>query len=197
MTAADDGSLVSLGFSIFNVLGTLATILAIFFSKALAVKYGKRNVFIWGLIGTVFFTAVFYVLPATAAPAMFLCEILRQFAYGFTIPLLWAMMADVADFSEWKTGRRATAIVFSAIVFALKAGLGFGGAITGYVLTLYGYVPNVAQGPDALVGIRNAMSVFPAITFAICAGVLLFYEIDKSTEITMTDELAARRKQYA
>ena len=65
--------------------------------------------------------------------------------YGFTIPLLWAMMADVADYSEWKTGRRATGIVFSAIVFALKAGLGFGGAITGYVLSLYGYVPNVAQ----------------------------------------------------
>ena len=73
-------------------------------------------------------------------------EILRQFAYGFTIPLLWAMMADVADYSEWKTGRRATAIVFSAIVFALKAGLGFGGAITGFVLSLYGYVPNVGAG---------------------------------------------------
>ena len=110
---------------------------------------------------------------------MFACEILRQFAYGFTIPLLWAMMADVADFSEWKTGRRATAIVFSAIVFALKAGLGFGGAITGYVLSLYGYVPNVAQGAAALDGIRLTMSVFPAITFAICAVCLFFYSIDK------------------
>ena len=141
---------MSLAFSIFNVLGTTATIVAIFFSKRLAVQFGKRNVFIWGLVGTVLFTAAFYVLPATAAAAMFLCEILRQFAYGFTIPLLWAMMADVADYSEWKTGRRATAIVFSAIVFALKAGLGFGGAITGYVLSAYGYVPNVAQDVTAL-----------------------------------------------
>ena len=56
---------------------------------------------------------------------------LRQFAYGFTIPLLWAMMADVADYSEWKNRRRATGVVFSAIVFGLKAGLGFGGAIGG------------------------------------------------------------------
>ena len=61
---------------------------------------------------------------------------LRQLAYGFTIPLLWAMMADVADFSEWKNRRRATAIVFSAIVFALKAGLGFGGAIGGWLLAV-------------------------------------------------------------
>lgn len=195
--ASDPGRIVSLGFSVFNVLGTTATIVAIFFSKALAVRFGKRNVFIVGLGGTILFTAAFLFLPPSAVTAMFACEILRQFAYGFTIPLLWAMMADVADYSEWKTGRRATAIVFSAIVFALKAGLGFGGAITGFVLSLYGYVPNVVQGAAALDGIRFTMSVFPAITFAICAVCLFFYRIDKRCEIEMTDELAARRKQYA
>jgi GPH family glycoside/pentoside/hexuronide:cation symporter len=194
---ADEGRIVSVGFSVFNVLGTLATIIAIFFSKALAVRFGKRNVFFAGLVATVLFTAAFLFLPPAAVSAMFACEILRQFAYGFTIPLLWAMMADVADFSEWKTGRRATAIVFSAIVFALKAGLGFGGAITGYVLSLYGYVPNAAQAAAALDGIRYTMSVFPAITFAVCAVLLLFYRIDKRTEIQMTDELAERRRQYA
>jgi Na+/melibiose symporter-like transporter len=196
ISAADDSSIVSIGFSVFNVLGTVATIVAIFFSKRLAVRFGKRNVFVAGLAGTVLFTAVFALIPPQAAALMFVSEILRQFAYGFTIPLLWAMMADVADFSEWKTGRRATAIVFSAIVFALKAGLGFGGAITGYVLSAYGYVPNVAQGPGALDGIRYTMSLFPALTFAICAIVLLFYSIDKRTEIEMTDALAARRRQY-
>jgi Na+/melibiose symporter-like transporter len=194
---ADAGKIVSLGFSVFNVLGTLATIVAIFFSKPLAVRFGKRNVFVAGLGATVLLTAAFVWLPPGAATLMFACEILRQFAYGFTIPLLWAMMADVADFSEWKTGRRATAIVFSAIVFALKAGLGFGGAITGYVLSRYGYVPNVAQGASALDGIRFTMSIFPAITFAICAVCLLFYGIDKRTEIQMTSELAERRRQYA
>jgi Na+/melibiose symporter-like transporter len=194
---ADEGQVVSVGFSVFNVLGTLATIVAIFFSKALAVRFGKRNVFMVGLAATALLTAAFAVLPATAVTAMFVSEILRQFAYGFTIPLLWAMMADVADFSEWKTGRRATAIVFAAIVFALKAGLGFGGAITGYVLSLYGYVPKVAQAAAALDGIRLTMSVFPAVTFAICAVCLFFYGIDKRTEIEMTDELADRRRQYA
>ena len=194
---ADEGQVVSVGFSVFNVLGTLATIIAIFFSKTLAVRFGKRNVFMVGLAVTALLTAIFALLPATAVAAMFLTEILRQFAYGFTIPLLWAMMADVADFSEWKTGRRATAIVFAAIVFALKAGLGFGGAITGYVLTLYGYVPNVAQGATALDGIRLTMSLFPAVTFAICTACMFFYAIDKRTEIAMSDELAERRRQYA
>jgi sugar (glycoside-pentoside-hexuronide) transporter len=183
-------------FSLFNVLGTIATIVGIFFSKPLALRFGKRNVFIGGLAGTAVFTAAFVVLPPSAVVPMFASEILRQFVYGFTIPLLWAMMADVADYSEWKTGRRATGIVFSAIVFALKAGLGFGGAITGYVLAWYGYVPNVAQTPGALDGIRYTMSVFPAVTFALCAACLGFYGIDKRCELRMADELSARRKLY-
>lgn len=183
-------------FGLFNVLATIATIIGIFFSKGLAMKYGKRNVFIGGLIGTTFFTALFVVIPPNAIYEMFATEILRQFSYGFTIPLLWAMMADVADFSEWKNKRRATGIIFSAIVFGLKAGLGFGGAITGYVLALYGYVPNVAQNQGALTGIKLTMSIFPAVTFGICVICLFFYKINKQMEITITEELKERRKAF-
>ena len=183
-------------FSWFNVIGTVATIIGIFFSKGLSMKFGKRNVFIGGLAGTALFCVVFVFLPPQAIEIMFATEILRQFVYGFTIPLLWAMMADVADYSEWKNKRRATGIVFSAIVFALKAGLGFGGAITGYVLSMYGYVPNVAQTDTALSGIVMTMSVFPAITFGLCAACLVFYKIDKQAEIQITDELAERRKSF-
>ncbi|MGD1044608.1 MAG: MFS transporter [Bacteroidota bacterium] len=183
-------------FSLFNVLATISTIIGIFFSKGLAMRYGKRNVFISGLSVTTIFTALFIFLPPDAVKLIFITEILRQFAYGFTIPLLWAMMADVADFSEWKNQRRATGIVFSAIVFALKAGLGFGGAITGYMLSLYGYVPNVAQTASSLDGIRYTMSIFPAITFGICVVCLFFYRINKQVEIQITNELAERRKSY-
>jgi GPH family glycoside/pentoside/hexuronide:cation symporter len=181
-------------FSLFNVLGTSATIIGIFFSKGLSMRFGKRNVFIVGLAVTTLLTALFVFLTSTDVKLIFATEILRQFAYGFTIPLLWAMMADVADYSEWKNNRRATGIVFSAIVFGLKAGLGFGGAITGFVLSLYGYVPNVAQSAEALNGIRLTMSVFPAITFGVCVLCLFFYGIDKKLEIQITDDLAVRRK---
>lgn len=183
-------------FSLFNVFGTVATIIGIFFSKGLAMRFGKRNVFIGGLSATTIFTALFIFLPPPAIQLMFITEILRQFAYGFTIPLLWAMMADVADYSEWKNKRRATGIIFSAIVFGLKAGLGFGGAITGFMLSLYGYVPNVEQTASTLNGIRLTMSIFPAVTFGICIVCLFFYKINKQTEIQITDELAERRKAF-
>jgi GPH family glycoside/pentoside/hexuronide:cation symporter len=183
-------------FSWFNVFGTVSTIIGIFFSKRLAMRYGKRNVFIGGLSGTVLFTALFVFLLPTAIPLIFATEMLRQFSYGFTIPLLWAMMADVADYSEWKNRRRATGIVFSAIVFALKAGLGFGGAITGYILSLYGYIPNAVQSGTTLDGIRLTMSIFPAITFGICVVCLFFYSINKQAEVQITSELAERRKSF-
>ena len=184
-------------FSLFNVFGVGSTILGVIGSTPLAKRYGKRNVFIVGLSLTVLFTAVFVFLPRTAVPVIFATESLRQFAYGFTIPLLWAMMADVADYSEWKNRRRATAIVFSAIVFGLKAGLGFGGAIGGWLLAAYGYVPNVAQTERALQGIKLTASIFPAITFALAVVCLFFYRIDKRLEIQITDDLAERRRMYA
>jgi sugar (glycoside-pentoside-hexuronide) transporter len=183
-------------FSWFNVCGTVATLVGVVGSKPLALRYGKRNLFMGGLALTVVFTGAFYFLPPDAIVPIFVTEALRQFAYGFTIPLLWAMMADVADYSEWQTGRRATGVVFSAIVFALKAGLGFGGAIGGYMLSAYGYVPNVDQTPRALQGILYSVSVFPAIAFAVCVVCLYFYRIDKRLEIHITDELAERRRKF-
>ena len=183
-------------FSLFNVCGLGATIIGVILSTPLAKRYGKRDVFIAGLTFTVFFTAAFVLVPRDAIALMIGLEALRQFAYGFTIPLLWAMMADVADYSEWKNRRRATAIIFSAIVFALKAGLGFGGAIGGWVLSVYGYVPNVEQTERALQGIKLTASIFPAVTFAICVVCMFFYRIDKRLEIEITDELAERRRRY-
>lgn len=183
-------------FSVFNVLGTGATIVGVILSKPLALRFGKRDLFIGGLLFTAMFTAAFVVLPPTAVVAMVGLEMLRQFAYGFTIPLLWAMMADVADFSEWRNHRRATAIVFSAIVFGLKAGLGIGGALGGYLLSHFGYVPNVAQSAHALQGIRLAMSVFPAVAFLLCVVCLFFYGIDRRLENQVADDLAERRRRF-
>jgi sugar (glycoside-pentoside-hexuronide) transporter len=184
-------------FSIFNVFGLGATIIGVVGSTPLARKYGKRDVFIVGLSATVLLTALFFLIPRTAITAVFALEMVRQLAYGFTIPLLWAMMADVADYSEWKNKRRATAIVFSAIVFGLKAGLGFGGAIGGWVLSAYGYVPNVEQTARALQGIKLTASLLPAATFLISVVCLLFYKIDRHEEVRITSELAQRRKAWA
>ena len=190
------GEPVAVLFSLFNAFGLTCTIIGILFSKSLAVRFGKRNVFIGGLAATIVLTATFIFLPRTAVGSAFLMEGARQLVYGVTIPLLWAMMADVADFSEWKNHRRATGIVFSAVVFGLKAGLGFGGAIGGWILSGYGYVPNAVQTASALQGIKLTASIYPAIFFGLALVCLFFYKIDLKTENTMAAELEARRLKF-
>jgi Na+/melibiose symporter-like transporter len=183
-------------FSLFNVFGLVGSVTGILLCKPLSMRYGKREVYGVGLFLTVVFQALFLALP-TAPTLAFTVEILRQFSYGTTIPLLWTMMADVADYSEWKTGRRATGIVFSALVFGLKLGLGLGGGLGGWLLSLYGYAPNAVQTAHALVGIRMTASVFSSIPFFLGVVCLFFYGIDSGMNIRMTIELAERRRKYA
>jgi Na+/melibiose symporter-like transporter len=107
------------------------------------------------------------------------------------------MMADVADYSEWKTGRRATAIVFASTVFGLKAGLAIGRALASWILSLFGYVPNAIQTANSILGIKLIASVLAALVFFLGVVCLFFYKIDTKTNIQMTTELAERRKEYA
>jgi GPH family glycoside/pentoside/hexuronide:cation symporter len=192
----DANNVSGVGFSLFNMAGMLMNILGVLVSTALAIRFGKKAVFGIGLFFTALFTGMFILLPAQAVGAAFILNILKSLAYGPTIPLLWAMMADVADYSEWKTRRRATGLVFAGIVFALKAGLGLGGAICGWILSAYDYVPNVVQTERALFGIRMASSIYPALTFFAGVVAILFYGVSKKLNLQIQDELAERRKNF-
>lgn len=192
----DRHNVASVGFSLFNMCGQLVSIIGVLCSKMLAIRFGKKMVFLVGLFLTTLFTLLFIVLPPEAVGLAFVLNVLKSLSYGPTIPLLWAMMADVADFAEWRTRRRATGVVFAGIVFALKAGLGLGGAICGWLLAVYGYVPNAVQTEHALFGIRMTASVFPAITFFIGVVALGFYGISKKLNLQIQDELAERRKLF-
>ncbi|HET7896510.1 MAG TPA: MFS transporter, partial [Flavisolibacter sp.] len=187
---------VSAGFGLFNAGGIIFMIVGITLSKPLADKYGKRDVFgIFLFISTLFILA-FYLYPPKSVSLIFLSQILHGFSYGITIPLLWAMIADVADFSEWRNNRRATAIIFSAMMVGLKAGLSIGSALLTWILGLYNYIPNseTAQTESAVHGTKMLVSVYPSIPFLIGAGLLFFYEINKKMEVQIESDLKERRK---
>ena len=119
---------------LFNVIGTIALIVALPFSKPLARRFGNKNVFIGSsLISGVFFISL-YLPGEKDIITVYVLNILAKMAYAPAVPLLWTMIADSADYSEWKSGRRATGLYFSAATFAQKAGWGIGAAIAGWVL---------------------------------------------------------------
>ncbi len=182
------------GFSLFNALATIFMIIGIMFSKKMADKYGKRDVYKYGVLVSAIFQFSFIFCSPHAVGAIFLIQVLHGLSYGVTIPLLWAMIADVADYSEWKNNRRATAIIFSAMIFGLKFGLSVGGALVAGILGWFGYSEMAAEQSDSTVlGIKLAMSVIPAVTFFIAVGFLFFYEIDRKKEIEIETDLNKRR----
>lgn len=187
---------VSAGFGLFNAGGIIFMIVGITLSKGLADKYGKRDVFGIALFISTLFILFFYFYPPQSVGLMFASQILHGFFYGITIPLLWAMIADVADYSEWKNNRRATAIIFSAMMVGLKTGLSVGAALLTWILGQYHYVANsdAVQTPQAINGTKMLVSVFPAIPFLIGAALLFFYEINKQKEVQIEADLLERRK---
>ena len=125
---------------------------------------------------------------------MFVSQIFHGFFYGITIPLLWAMIADVADYSEWKNKRRATAIIFSAMILGLKLGLAIGGWLVVKLLQSYGYVAGAAhQTAEVVNGVKLSISVYASIPFLLCCLLLFFYEINKSMETRIEKDLSQRR----
>jgi glycoside/pentoside/hexuronide:cation symporter, GPH family len=186
---------VSAGFGLFNAGGIIFMIVGITLSKRFADKYGKRDVFGIALVISTLFILLFYFFSSTSVELMFTSQILHGFFYGITIPLLWAMIADVADYSEWKNNRRATAIIFSAMMVGLKGGLSIGSALLTWILGIFNYVPNsdAVQADTAIQGTKLLVSVFPSIPFLIGAGLLFFYEINKKMETQIESDLKQRR----
>lgn len=192
---------VSAGFGLFNAGGIIFMIVGITLSKRFADKYGKRDIFKIALFISTLFIILFYFFNPKSVELMFAAQILHGFFYGLTIPLLWAMIADVADYSEWKNNRRATAIIFSAMMVGLKGGLSIGSALVTWILGLYGYITKEAaiagellvQPDSAAQGTKMLVSIFPAIPFLISIGLLFYYEINKTMEVQIEKDLKERR----
>jgi glycoside/pentoside/hexuronide:cation symporter, GPH family len=182
--------------SLFNAGGIIMMIVGIMFSKPLADKFGKRNIFGIFLSLSAICLLFFYFYTKESISLVFITQLFHGFTYGVTIPLLWAMIADVADYSEWKNKRRATAIIFSAMIFGLKIGLSIGGALGAALLSKYGYVAEaITQTESAVSGIKMSVSIYPGLVFLVASLLLLAYEINKSMEIKLENDLKKLREK--
>jgi len=191
---ATKSNVSSVGFSLWNISGQVVLVIGVLFSTYLSIKFGKKAVALTGFALTTILMAGFIFLPPDNIRAIFVMIWLRSLGYAPTIPLLWAMFADVVDYAEWKTGRRTTGVIYATVLFALKLGLSLGGFLAGWLLTGYGYHPHVAQTEHALLGIRLTISIYPAILYSIVVAALCFYPIGKKLNLQIQDELTERRK---
>jgi len=182
-------------FSLFTMSGTAFTILGVVLTKRISKAYGKSSTYavFLGIAGIT--SALLIFLGPQSIVLMFVLNFITSFSVGPVSVLQWAIYTDTADYSEWKKGRRATGLVMSASLFALKFGIALGAAATAWILAAYGYQANVEQTANGLFGIRMVMTVYPAIFAMIGMVLMFFYPLKKHLMMQVETELVARRKQ--
>ena len=184
--------------SIVNMLGTATTIVVILLSPPLSRRFGKKAIAVVGFGLAALGTFAFYLLSPAHVLGMLILTVLIAVVYAPTIPLVWAIFADVADYSEWKTGRRFTGMVFATIGFALKAGLALGSASFLWIMSwFFHYDTRLPGAPGAVAGFRVCSGLVVGLLFALCTVLLLAYKLNKQVTIQMADELAARRDKFS
>lgn len=181
-------------FSWFNGFGLASLLAGVACSTAVSMRMGKRLLFVVSMILTGVFNAALLVIPPHATVLVIGSEAIRQFIYGLSGPIIWSMMGDVADYGEWKTGRRASGTVTAAVVFALWAGLALGGAVAGWLFSFYGFISEAqVQTPHAQSGILLTASIYAGLAFLASGFSMFFYPIDRDMNRKIAEELTARR----
>ena len=179
--------------TLYLVLGQGANLIGVVIATPVANKIGKKNTFI---IATCIFTVLsvlFYFFEKKDVLLILICQVMISICAGCIFPLIWAMYADSADYSEWKTGRRATGLIFSASSMSQKIGWTIGGAGTGWLLSHYGFKANVAQSLLAQNGILLMMSILPALAAVMALLCILFYPLDEKKLQLIEHQLAEKR----
>ena len=191
----DDGTQIFLIFdktAVFMSLGLITMLIGISLTKTLCDYFEKRSLLITLTVLNAITMAVFYVIPPDQYWLMVLFNCLGTLVIGPTPALVWSMYADTADYGEWKTGRRTTALIFSSLQFAQKLGLAVGAGLSGIILAMFGFVANEVQTEASLAGIRFLFSIMPAILALLGAASIYFYRINTKTIREFEQALAER-----
>ncbi|MEW6194071.1 MAG: MFS transporter [Bacteroidota bacterium] len=172
----------------------LATnIIGVVIAKPLAGKIGKRNAFLLSVIASAGLSFMIFFLQPHQISLIFIFNILIGISAGIVLPLIWSMYADVADYSEWKTGRRATGLIFSSSTMSQKFGWTLGGALNGWLLSAFGFQANVEQTDTSLLGIRLMLTIFAGIGALLAIVFMYIYPLTEKYMGKVNNELEAAR----
>jgi GPH family glycoside/pentoside/hexuronide:cation symporter len=181
--------------SIYLVLGQAANIIGVIIATPIANKFGKKKTFFGAMALAAILSLIFYFFGKEDISLILGFQVLISICAGCIFPLIWSMYADSADYSEWKQGRRATGLVFSASSMSQKFGWTIGGAGTGWLLGYYGFQANVEQTAVTQNGIQLMLSILPAIAAIISVVFILFYPLSEEKLQIIEQDLNEKRDQ--
>jgi GPH family glycoside/pentoside/hexuronide:cation symporter len=182
--------------SIFNTLGQGVSLVGVLLVPWFAKVVGRKGAVIILFISALVFTGAFYFLRPEDLVLIYVFQFFGSITGGPISALLWVLYADTADYSEWKTGRRATGLVFSASIMSNKIGWAIGSMIAAFILDQTGFVANVVQNINVQNGLKAMMSIIPVAVGAVALVILaFFYKLDEPTMRTVKADLDLKRKE--
>jgi len=179
----------------YMTIWLVTNLLGVLLAKPFSAKFGKKNTFIGAMILSTLFSVLLYWLSPEQIGLIFLLNIFIGVSAGIVLPLIWSMYADIADYSEYQTGRRATGLVFSSSSMSQKMGWTIGGAVTGWILAAYGFEANMEQSVQSIDGIVLLISVYPAIGAFVSALFVVAYRLSDKFMDGIIKELALKREK--
>ena len=196
-TAVGNISILGLPFVLSGIylgVGQAANIVGVILAAPISNRIGKRNTFISSMALATVFSVIFFWLNKDQLYLIFVFQIFISICAGSIFPLLWSMYADCADYSELRTGNRATGLIFSSSSMSQKFGWAFGSAITGWMLAQFGFKANAVQSAETIQGIKMFLSILPAVGALLSLVFIYFYPLSESKMKTITAELQEKRK---
>jgi|UniRef100_UPI003FF10CF4 GPH family glycoside/pentoside/hexuronide:cation symporter len=179
---------------LYLALGQAANIIGVIAAAPVSNRIGKRNTYMWAMIIATVLSVLFYWFDKEDLIWMFVFQALISICAGSIFPLLWSMYADCADYSELKTGNRATGLIFSSSSMSQKFGWAIGTAITGWLLGFFGFQANAIQSEEAISGIKMFLSFLPAVGTILSVVFISMYPLTEKKMKDITTELECKRQ---
>ena len=165
--------------TLYLVVGQAANIVGVISASVISNKIGKKKTYTAAMFCSTVLSILFFWIGKEYLALIFILQFAISFCAGIIFPLLWSMYADIADYSSLKTGRRATGLIFSSSSMSQKLGWAIGGALTGWLLGLYGFKANAVQSGHAQLGIRLMLSFIPAVGSFFSFIFILMYPLNE------------------
>lgn len=178
----------------FLTLAAVGSILGAVATNFLTKYFEKKVIFQIALIVVIVSHSLFYVVGTDQIALIFIIYFIANFAHMLITPIMFSMVADTVDYGTLKGGKRLTAVAFSGHLLAIKFGLAIGGALAGWILSSYDYVPNQTQSEETLSGILLAFAGIPIICTLCCVVLVMRYKLT-SIEVSNIQTQLLRKVQ--
>lgn len=180
---------------LYLAVGQAANIVGVILAAPLSNRVGKKMTYMGAMAVASVLSVLFFWLDKTDLAWIFVFQVLISVCAGSVFPLLWSMYADCTDYSELKTGNRATGLIFSSSSMSQKFGWAIGTALTGWLLAFFGFEANTAQSEQTISGIKMFLSFLPAVGTILSVVFIAFYPLSETRMREITTELETKRKE--